>query len=248
MNATVCTPAAAPRLGAAGVVLAAHGLAAAGLLALSPPVPQAAPPKILQVAWITEPAAPTQPPPAPPAPTAAPRTPRPQAHADATPAPRPVARPQATPLQSSRSAASAPSPTTSPALAPSATPPADSSPDSRAHESPTPREAAAPAPRSTAPVADSPPRFDADYLSNPAPDYPAASRQLREQGSVQLRVFVTTDGHAGDIRVHQGSGFERLDQAAIDAVRRWRFVPARQGDGPVAAWVIVPINFTLRRS
>ncbi|MBS0356238.1 MAG: energy transducer TonB [Proteobacteria bacterium] len=242
MNTTVCSPAAAPRLGAAGVVLAAHGLAAAGLLALSPPAPQAEAPKILQVAWIAEPAAPTPPAPAAPAPTAAPRTPRPQAHADATPAPRPVARPQAAPLQSSRPAATAQSP------APSAPPPAESSPDSRAHESPVPREAAAPAPRSAAPVADSPPRFDADYLSNPAPDYPAASRQLREQGSVQLRVFVTADGRAGDIRVHLGSGFERLDQAAIDAVRRWRFVPARQGDGPVAAWVIVPINFTLRRS
>jgi protein TonB len=245
MNTTVCSPAAAPRLGAAGVVLAAHGLAAAGLLALSPPAQQAETPKILQVAWIAEPAAPA---PAAPARTATPLAPRHPARTDAAPAPRPAAQPQAASLQSGRPAATPPSSTASPTPAPSAAPPADSPPDNRTHESPAPREAATPTPRNAAPVADSPPRFDADYLSNPAPDYPAASRQLREQGSVQLRVFVTTDGRAGDVRVHQGSGFERLDQAAIDAVRRWRFVPARQGDGPVAAWVIVPINFTLRRS
>lgn len=245
MSSTVRTPAAGPRLGAAGVVLAAHGLAAAGLLALSPPAPQADAPKILQVAWIAEPVAPTPPPPAAPAPTATPPAPRPQQlRAEAAPAPRPTAQPQVVPLLSSHPTATAPSS----APAPSAAPPADNAPDNRTHESPAPREAATQAPRSAAPAADSPPRFDADYLSNPAPDYPAASRQLREQGSVQLRVFVTTDGRAGDVRVHQGSGFERLDQAAIDAVRRWRFVPARQGEGPVAAWVIVPINFTLRRS
>lgn len=245
MSAMVHDPAAPPRLGAAGVVLAAHGLAAAGLLALSPPAPLAETPKLLQVAWIAgPPSVPTAP--TAPAPTATPPTSRPPALADAAPAPRPTARPQAAPLLSGRPAAAAVAP--SPAPAPSAPPPADSPPDSRTHESSAPREAAAPAPRSAAPVADSPPRFDADYLSNPAPDYPAASRQLHEQGSVQLRVFVTADGRAGDIRVHQGSGFERLDQAAIDAVRRWRFVPARQDDGPVAAWVIVPINFTLRRS
>lgn len=232
----------ATRLGAAGMVLAAHGLAAAGLLALSPPAALTEAPKILEVAWIGEPR-----PQQAPAPTATPLPPPPKTRPRTTPAQQAVVLPHAVSLQSSSRPASthALAPTAS---APPTTPAADSPPDSSAHESLTPREAAAPTPRSTSSTTGSPPRFDADYLSNPAPDYPAASRQLREQGNVQLRVFVTADGRVGELQVHQGSGFERLDQAAIDAVRRWRFVPARQGDGPVAAWVIVPINFTLRRS
>lgn len=91
------------------------------------------------------------------------------------------------------------------------------------------------------------PRFDADYLSNPAPAYPSVSRSLGEQGKVFLRVLVSPRGEAQEVHVHAGSGHERLDLAALDAVRRWKFVPARQGESAVAAWVVVPISFTLRR-
>jgi periplasmic protein TonB len=91
------------------------------------------------------------------------------------------------------------------------------------------------------------PRFDADYLSNPAPAYPSASRAMGEQGKVLLRVLVSPQGGSEQVTLHNGSGFERLDLAALQAVRRWQFVPARQGDEAVAAWVIVPISFTLRR-
>lgn len=228
------------RLGAAGVVLTAHGLAAMSLLALSPSAPVAEAPRVLQVAWIGETPLPT-----PTHPLATPQQPSRAPLRPTAPTHQPAPRLPAAPLQSTHTASTHEAPPT--ANTPPVAPPADSTPDGRPHESAA-REAAAPSPRPTPPTPGSPPRFDADYLSNPAPDYPAASRQLREQGSVQLRVFVTADGRAGEVRVHQGSGFERLDQAAIDAVRRWRFVPARQGDGPVAAWVIVPINFTLRRS
>lgn len=100
--------------------------------------------------------------------------------------------------------------------------------------------AAAPAP---APLV--PPRFDAAYLDNPPPAYPAMARRLREEGRVLLRVLVTADGRAGSIEVATSSGSERLDQAALDAVRRWRFVPAKRGDAAVAAHVIVPISFAL---
>jgi protein TonB len=47
------------------------------------------------------------------------------------------------------------------------------------------------------------------------------------------------------VEIRTSSGVERLDRAALDAVRRWRFVPARQGDTPVDAWVLVPIRFSL---
>jgi periplasmic protein TonB len=58
-------------------------------------------------------------------------------------------------------------------------------------------------------------------------------------------VEVLPDGRPGEIRLRQGSGYARLDEAALSAVRRWRFVPARRGDTPVAAWVLVPIRFSL---
>jgi len=112
---------------------------------------------------------------------------------------------------------------------------------------PTPIEPALPAPPAPpAPVRTVPPRFDADYLDNPAPVYPPLSRRLGEEGRVLLRVFVNPDGSAAQVEVRESSGFERLDKAARDTVRRWRFVPARQGEDAVGAWVLVPIVFSLR--
>ncbi|MBI5110039.1 MAG: energy transducer TonB [Rhodocyclales bacterium] len=88
-------------------------------------------------------------------------------------------------------------------------------------------------------------RFDADYLHNPKPAYPHASRRLGEQGKVLLRVFVSAAGLAEKIEIKLSSGFARLDQAAEDAVGRWRFVPARRGEQAIASWVQVPITFQL---
>lgn len=99
-----------------------------------------------------------------------------------------------------------------------------------------------------APTAEAPltaARFDADYLHNPKPIYPAASRRLGEQGKVILRVHVGIDGAAEKIELKTSSGFARLDTSAQDAVSRWRFTPARRGDQPIAAWVLVPIAFNL---
>lgn len=108
---------------------------------------------------------------------------------------------------------------------------------------PAPLPAVLPAP---APAPVIPPRFDADYLDNPAPAYPGLSRRLGEQGRVLLRVFVSPDGAAAQVEIRESSGFERLDRAARDTVLRWRFVPARQGERGVAAWVLVPITFSIR--
>jgi len=99
-----------------------------------------------------------------------------------------------------------------------------------------------------APVQTVQPRFDADYLDNPKPVYPALSRRMGEEGRVVLRVQVRADGGAGEVRLHASSGSPRLDQAALDTVRRWRFVPARQGDEAIAAWVLVPIVFSLKEN
>jgi protein TonB len=89
------------------------------------------------------------------------------------------------------------------------------------------------------------PIFTADYLENPPPAYPAMSRRLGEQGRVILRVRVTAGGGADEIQIRDSSGHARLDEAARETVRRWRFVPAKRGDTPVSAWVLIPISFRL---
>ncbi len=109
----------------------------------------------------------------------------------------------------------------------------------------TPSPATAPAPQPV-PAPLTAPRFNADYLINPAPAYPALSRRMNEEGRVLLRVMVDADGNPSALEIHTSSGFPRLDQAAPDAVRRWKFVPARRGDEAVAGAVNVPIDFRLR--
>lgn len=90
------------------------------------------------------------------------------------------------------------------------------------------------------------PRFDADYLDNPRPAYPGSSRRRGEEGRVVLRVFVDAEGRAAKVEVQESSGHNRLDESAAIAVARWRFVPARRGSEPLAAWVRVPVVFSLR--
>lgn len=126
--------------------------------------------------------------------------------------------------------------TPQPVLAPTPPPPA---PAPVAIAAPQP-----PAPVVAVPVI--PPNFNADYLDNPPPVYPAISRRIGEQGKVMLRVLVNAKGTADKVELRSSSGSSRLDDAALDTVKRWRFVPARQGDQPVAAWVIIPITFSLK--
>jgi len=90
-----------------------------------------------------------------------------------------------------------------------------------------------------------PPDFNADYLDNPPPAYPAISRRNGEQGRVILRVLVNARGGADEVQVRTSSGYTRLDEVARDTVRRWKFVPARRGAEPVAAWALIPISFRL---
>jgi protein TonB len=108
--------------------------------------------------------------------------------------------------------------------------------------------AAVPAPTPQAPPAPppvTPARFDADYLRNPPPAYPAISRRMREEGRVLLLVQVSPQGTPMQVRIRESSGHPRLDEAALEAVRQWHFVPARRGDEPVAASVVVPLVFRI---
>ncbi|MFZ3322849.1 MAG: TonB family protein [Usitatibacter sp.] len=118
--------------------------------------------------------------------------------------------------------------------------------DPPAHRAPEMPVSIAPAPKAAdAGPAIEPPRFDMSYLNNPAPAYPPVSRRLKEQGRVLLRVLVSAAGSAENVEVRASSGSERLDRAAVDAVRQWRFAPARRGAETLAAWALVPILFQL---
>jgi protein TonB len=135
-------------------------------------------------------------------------------------------------------AAEAPVPSVAPPVPPApaavefAAPPAPPAP------APTPAAAEIPPPVI-------PPSLNADYLHNPALAYPPLARRLGEQGKVVLRVLVNSSGTPDRVELRTSSGSRLLDTAALEAVRHWRFVPARQGDQPVAAWVLIPITFTL---
>lgn len=89
------------------------------------------------------------------------------------------------------------------------------------------------------------PSAAARHLHNPTPPYPALSRRLGEQGRVLLRVRIETDGRAAQVLLYQSSGFARLDQAALQTVPHWRFVPGTRNGVPAAMWFQVPIQFVL---
>jgi protein TonB len=71
------------------------------------------------------------------------------------------------------------------------------------------------------------------------------ARQRHWQGAVLLRVYVDADGKALQVNVQRYRGYEVLDDSALDAVKQWRFVPAKRGDSAEASWVTVPIVFEL---
>jgi len=90
-----------------------------------------------------------------------------------------------------------------------------------------------------------PPSFGAAYLNNPAPAYPMSARRMGEQGKVLLKVLVSEDGKASTVQVDRSSGHSKLDEAAVEAVKKWSFVPAKRSNKPMSAYVLVPINFSL---
>ena len=220
------------RRSAAFAAVVLHAGAAIGVLSMSPVEPQHRLHEPIIVHWISnEPLAPVEP--SPPVAVVKPKT---------KPAPKlPAVQPAwhttppvqiaatAAPEQKSQTEIPAEVPAAEPVPAPSAV---SASP-------PQPSVAAVP----ELPI--SPPSFNADYLHNPAPAYPASARRNGETGRVVLRVLVTAIGTAERVELRTSSGSRRLDSAALETVQRWRFVPARRGETPVSAWVLVPISFAL---
>ena len=83
------------------------------------------------------------------------------------------------------------------------------------------------------------------YLRNPAPPYPLQSRSRGEEGTVVVRVEILPSGRCGTVATVRSSGYARLDQAAVQAVRRWVFKPAVRWSHPIELQVEIPITFRL---
>lgn len=217
------------------MVLAVHALALWGLQRLpgATPAPMVIPAQVIATFITPEPEPIVMPEPiplAPPEPVVQPKpVPKPQ------PKPQPKPKPQPLPK-----AVASPDP--APATAPTGT----LDPEPTAPATPTPAPTAAQASATTdAPAAIVMPSSSAAYLNNPRPSYPSISRRMGEQGKVMLRVFVNAQGQPEQIQIQQSSGFDRLDKAAVDAVRRWKFTPGSRNGVAEAMWNIVPINFVL---
>lgn len=170
------------------------------------------------------------------------------------PAPKPPA-PQPQPAQPVKKAAPQPAKPVSPAPQPSALAqaapspaPSPNAPTAQPATTAPTAPAAAAGPAVAAPPAPQRmelPSSSADYLNNPKPAYPPLSKRLGEQGKVVVRVFIAPDGTAQKAEIQQSSGFDRLDQAALATVLKWRYVPGKRAGVPEAMWFNVPINFVL---
>jgi protein TonB len=77
------------------------------------------------------------------------------------------------------------------------------------------------------------------------PVYPESARRAGIQGTTLLRIHIEADGHVSDVSVQRSAGHQSLDEAAAEAVRRWRFEPALNSAGPVSMWAVVPVEFRI---
>ncbi len=89
------------------------------------------------------------------------------------------------------------------------------------------------------------PIFNANYLNNPAPEYPDFARRNNIEGKVLLLVSVGENGKVQKIEVNNSSGNSLLDKAALGAVKNWSFIPANKDGRAISAQVIVPIEFKI---
>lgn len=165
------------------------------------------------------------------------------------PVPEPVVEPPPPPPPVVEELAVKPAPKPEPPPPQPAPPPPKPAPPP---PTPAPEPIPAPPPRpatpppSPAPPEIVPPNANAAYLRNPAPAYPAIAHRRNWEGTVQLRVLVQPNGRPSEIQIQTSSGRPVLDKAAVEAVREWTFVPAKQGDRTIEGWVSVPIDFRLR--
>lgn len=83
-------------------------------------------------------------------------------------------------------------------------------------------------------------------ISAKPPRYPIEARRKRQQGTVVLAITLGLDGRVANIAIARSSGFASLDDAARDAVRRWRWAPTIRDGAPVMVRGVVEIPFVLQ--
>lgn len=157
--------------------------------------------------------------------------------------PEPVKKPKPKPLKqkaAAKKAVAKPAPVKAAPLA-EASPKALSAPEpvAQAANNKAVAKTSEPEPQTTPPVA------SANKALNKAPLYPTLSRRLKEQGTVYLQVLVLKNGKVGQLKLKQSSGFSRLDQAALNAVRGWTYQPAVKLGQPIDYWFVQPVVFNL---
>ncbi len=143
-----------------------------------------------------------------------------------TPVQQPVVTPQPLPVPVALSPAPAPAPVVQAPPAPPAAP------------------AAPPPPKAVGPAEGG--DLSAKMLSFTPPSYPLESRRNKEEGTVALSLLLGTDGRVAEISVSSSSGFARLDKAALEAVRKWRWSPVMRGGEAVQVRGTVKIPFIIK--
>jgi protein TonB len=170
-------------------------------------------------------------------PPPAPEPPKPETPPPPPPPPKPVPK---TPPPPAPVIAAAPSPAPAPMVVPP--PPPEPVPPSPAPAAPAPVEAP-PAPPAPPPAPRTLPSHAVQYLVKPPLVYPRASARLRESGTVTIRVYIDENGVPGDVQVSKSSGFARLNEAAVAAVRQARFKPYVENGRPTGGWAFIPLVF-----
>lgn len=92
------------------------------------------------------------------------------------------------------------------------------------------------------------PDYQASYLNNPKPSYPNIANRMGWQGTVVVNVEVLATGLAGQLSLQRSSGHAVLDDAALQAIRNWRFVPARHNGQLVTKHFLIPIPFVFKEN
>lgn len=83
------------------------------------------------------------------------------------------------------------------------------------------------------------------FAANPAPVYPRIARQRGWEGTVELRVLVAREGLPTRVEIAKSSGYDVLDNAALETIKDWHFLAAQSGQFRFSSWVTIPIRFQL---
>jgi protein TonB len=177
-----------------------------------------------------------EPPPPPPKPE--PKKPEPPKPDPVKPEPPKIVEQRPEPPKPEPAKAVTPAPEALPKPAPAPTPTPVPAPEAVAKPAPPPAPAPTPAKSSSG--------SSAQYVGACESPYPTLSKRMNEKGTVVVKVLVKSDGTAGDVELKSSSGYPRLDQAWLEAIKTCRFTPSTGSDGkPIDEWFSAPHTFRL---